>query len=128
MSTPGNLQLGLHENRIHFWPGETIAGAAQWEQTQAPTVAEVRLCWYTRGKGTEDAAIVEAIPFSTPQPDDMRTFSFTAPAAPYSFSGRLISLIWAVELVLKPGKIFQRVEIVIAPGRREIVLPVLPTD
>jgi hypothetical protein len=32
-------------------------------------------------------------------------------------------MMWAVEVVLQPGNLFKRIEILIAPGGREIVLP-----
>lgn len=117
-----NIQLGLRENQIAFRPGAEIAGAAHWELATAPKTAEVRLAWFTRGKGTEDAAVVETIPFESPKEGDVRTFSFRAPLEPYSFSGKLISLIWCVELVIEPGKRFQRHEITIGPEGREVVI------
>jgi len=120
------LQLGLRENRSTFSPGEELAGAALWEGDAPPTLAEVRLVWSTKGKGTEDAAVVETVAFADPQAGDTRPFSFRLPAAPYSFSGKLISLVWAVELVLQPGPRCDRREIVIAPGGAEVLLPRLP--
>lgn len=118
----GNIQLGFRENQTEYRPGEEISGAAHWELEQAPRSAEVRLCWFTRGKGTEDAAVVETIPFEAPQQGDVRTFSFRAPAEPYSFSGKLISLIWCVELVIQPGDRFQRAELTIGPQGKEVLL------
>lgn len=114
--------LGLRQNRTTFSPGDEIAGAANWELDAAPKRVEVRLCWFTRGKGSEDAAIIETIAFDDPQAGDTRTFSFEAPAAPYSFSGSLISLIWAVELLMQPGDRFERIEITIAPEGEEVLL------
>ena len=46
----------------------------------------------------------------------------TLPAGPYSFSGRLISLIWALELVAEPGNHVARVEITLGPDGQEVVL------
>jgi hypothetical protein len=114
--------IGLENNRKAFAPGEQIAGAVRWERPEAPRAAEVRLCWFTRGKGNEDAAVVETVEFEAPQAGDMREFAFLAPLAPYSFSGTLISLIWVVELVLQPGEEFERIEIVIAPEKQEVLL------
>src|SRR5205814_1664915 len=113
--------LGLRENRTAFAPGDEIVGAANWELDAAPKSVEVRLCWFTRGKGSEDAAIMEMIPFEEPQAGDTRTFTFSAPPAPYSFSGTYISLIWAVELLMQPGDRFERIEITIAPGGEEVL-------
>ena len=117
------LRIGLRENRTAYTPGETLTGAALWELDDAPESAEINLCWSTRGKGTEDAEVVATVAFETPQAGDTREFTFTLPPGPYSFSGKLISLVWSLELVLKPGKHVAREEIVIAPGGAEIVLP-----
>jgi hypothetical protein len=114
--------IGLKGNRKSFAPGEQIAGAVRWERAEAPKAAEVRLCWFTRGKGNEDAAVVETVAFEAPQAGDTREFAFVAPPEPYSFSGTLISLIWVVELVLQPGDEFERIEIVIGPRREEVLL------
>lgn len=120
------FQLGLRENRTTFSPGEELAGAALWEFPEAPSFAEVRLVWSTKGKGSEDAAVVDTISFPSPQPGDTRPFKFELPESPYSFSGKLISLVWAVELVLQPGNHCARCEIVVAPDGKEVILPRLP--
>lgn len=122
------LQIGLRENRRAFHPGEELAGAVLWEVDQPPRQAELRLLWFTRGKGTEDLSVVETVHFDAPQAGDTRPFQLRAPEAPHSFSGKLISLLWALELVLDPGDHCERVELVIAPDGREILLPNAPKD
>jgi hypothetical protein len=122
-----NIRLGLRENRTSYRPGEEVHGAVLWEAAEKPELAEVRLLWFTRGKGTEDGAVAAAEAFADPQPGDTRTFKFVLPEGPYSFSGRLISLIWAVEFILKPGDHFQRVEIVVGPDGREVQLSEIAT-
>jgi hypothetical protein len=117
------IQLGLRENRTAYAPRDELVGAALWELEAAPTSAEVHLVWSTKGKGTEDAALAATVTFDAPLAGDTRPFSLRLPASPYSFSGRLISLVWAVELVLQPANLSQRVEIVVAPGGAEVILP-----
>ena len=117
------IRLGLRENKTAFRPGEIIAGAVLWEFENAPDLAEVRLLWFTRGKGTEDGATIGTVTLDAAPAADTREFSFHAPNGPYSFSGTLIALIWAIEFVAKPGSEFQRIEITIAPDAREIALP-----
>lgn len=116
------LQIGLRDNRTAFAPGDEIAGAVLWEIDQVPTQAELRLLWFTRGKGTEDVGVVDSVRFEEPQAGDTRPFSLRAPASPYSFSGKLISVIWALELVLEPGEHCERKEITVGPGAREVVV------
>ncbi len=117
------IRLGLRENQTAFRPGEPIAGAVLWEFAKAPANAEVRLVWFTRGKGTEDGGIAATFTLEAPPAADTREFTFDAPNGPYSFSGTLIAVLWAVEFIAKPGSEFQRIEIVIAPDAREISLP-----
>lgn len=116
------LRIGLREDRTRFSPGDHLEGAAGWQLDQPPQSVEVRLLWFTRGKGTEDAEVVDTVRFDQPQAADARPFTFQLPVAPYSFSGKLISLIWVVELVALPGKQAARVEFVLAPEGREVTL------
>lgn len=112
-----SIQLGLRENRTAYAPGDLIVGAVTWTADAAPSLASARLCWFTRGKGTSDHGVVATEKFDAPQPSDMRTFQFTAPAIPHSYSGKTISIIWCVEAVFGTDEDeFERVEIVIAPG------------
>jgi hypothetical protein len=78
------------------------------------------LFWFTQGKGTEDVGVVAKEIVPSPGADGTHRVRFTLPEAPYSFSGRLISLIWAVELVADDAA--ARWEFVLAPDGREIVL------
>lgn len=117
------IRLGIRENQTSFRPGETIAGAVLWDFAKAPGSAVVNLIWYTRGKGTEDGETVETIAFQSAPAADAREFSFVAPNGPYSFSGTLVAVLWAVEFIAKPGGEFQRIDIVISPDGHEIALP-----
>jgi hypothetical protein len=116
------LKVATRENRTHYRPGEEIVGAAGWKLPAAPKSAEVRLFWFTRGKGIEDVEVAATVRFDAPQAEEARPFRFVAPAAPSSFSGRLISLVWALELVLEPGGHSARCELTLAPDGREILI------
>jgi hypothetical protein len=120
------LQLGFRDQRSTYSPGEELAGAVLWESPEKPTLAEVRLLWFTRGKGTEDAEVVATESFADPQPGDTRQFRFQLPDSPYSFNGKLISLTWAVELVIQPGDHFERVAFIMAPDGKEVELSAGP--
>jgi hypothetical protein len=116
------LKLMLRDNRAAFQPGEAIEGGAFWQLDAPAKAVEVRLFWYTRGKGTEDVSVVERVRFENPQPQESRKFQFTLPASPWSFSGKLISLLWAIELVAEPSKESERLDIVVSPTQQEILL------
>lgn len=119
------MKLALREDRKEFRPGEELAGAAYWKLDQQPKLVEVRLFWFTRGKGTEDVEVIEKFMFDNPQMEEARPFKFRLPGSPYSFSGNLISLTWAVELVAKPAREAKRIEFVLSPSGGEIVLSAL---
>jgi hypothetical protein len=120
------LRLGLREDRKQFRPGDELTGAAGWELDRPPEAIEVRLIWFTRGKGTEDVGVVQTVRFDQPKAAEARPFSFRLPLAPYSFSGKLISLIWALELVVLPSKQSTRIDFVVGPEAKEVVLPQVP--
>ena len=117
------LRLETYQNQTAFVPGSALEGIASWQVDQPPRSAEVRLIWYTQGKGTRDVKTVSVQRFDNPQPTDSQIFQLTLPGQPYSFSGKLISLVWALELVLEPGNLAQRLEITIGPGGKEVELP-----
>ena len=116
------IEIETDGGRDALAPGETIAGTASWRLDAAPDSVEVRLFWYTRGKGTTDVQVVKAQHFAAPGAAGRRAFKFVLPAEPYSFSGKLVSLIWALEAVVQPGERSARRELVVAPGGREVVL------
>jgi len=122
MSETNELKILLRDERRSFRPGETVEGVAGWRLDEPPKSIELRLFWFTRGKGTEDVSVVSQLRFEAPQLEEGRRFSFTLPAEPYSFSGQLISLIWGLELVVEPGERSTRVEVVMSPTAREILL------
>jgi hypothetical protein len=51
-----------------------------------------------------------------------RSFSFRLPDGPYSFSGSLITLTWALELVALPNRTTERLDLVVAPTPVEVRL------
>ena len=116
-----DLRIELADGRRAFKPGESVEGRVTWNVDRA-TSAEVRLFWYTRGKGTEDVGLVDTVALPNPQTTDQRTFRFALPEAPFSFSGQLISILWAIELIVEPGRSVERREIVMSPSGREVVV------
>ena len=119
MST-NDLSLTPVDGRTSRKPGETVEFSALWALEKKPASVEARLFWFTRGKGTEDVGLIATQAVPSPELAGEQVFRFTLPDAPYSFSGKLISLLWAVELVA--GDQVMRCEFVLAPEGREIAL------
>lgn len=105
-----------------FLPGDVLTGVAAWHFPKTPRDVEVRLVWSTRGKGTQDAAIVAVEKVERPEVAGRHEFEFQLPEEPASFSGKLISLVWAVELVAKGVGEVPRADFVLSPTGREILL------
>ena len=104
-----------------FSPGAEIWARVAWRLDTAPESLELRLFWHTVGKGTEDVEIVERV-LLPPSIAGEQDLALRSPAGPYSFSGRLISLVWGLELVAEPAGETARAELVIAPDGEEIRL------
>jgi hypothetical protein len=117
-----DLGIFIADGRTAFQPGETLEVSALWALAGAPERLEVRLFWYTRGKGTEDVGVVESERLENPPAAGEHRWRFPLPAQPWSFSGKLISLVWAVELVVEPGERVARAEFTLSPDGREILL------
>ena len=118
-----SLVIQIRDRQTAFSPRDRVAGEVSWHLDAPPKSAELRLLWYTAGRGLEDIGIVETIPFTTPQAGETRSFSFTLPDGPYSFSGALITLSWALELAIDPDGRTESVDIAVAPGGQPISLP-----
>lgn len=114
------LAIEIARGQTVFAPGDTLSGSAAWELDDPTKPVEVRLFWYTRGKGTRDVGVIETTTFDMPPRTGRREFRFKLPESPHSFSGRLISLSWAVEVVC--GSESSRCDFVLSASGAEIDL------
>jgi hypothetical protein len=102
-------------------PHDTVTGQVAWLLENVPRDLELRLCWFTRGRGTEESRTVDVLPLSDTLRGE-RTFSFRLPAEPWSVNGTLVQIAWALEVVAKKKGSLALEEFVVAPQRREIEL------
>ena len=116
------MNLHLADDRTKYRPGERLEGVAFWELDGAPKSIEVRLYWRTQGKGTVDLEIVRSVPFPGAGANDRRPFSIDLPPGPYSVSGKLVSIVWGVELLAEPKGDAANVEITLSPTGEEVRL------
>jgi hypothetical protein len=116
------LEIFLADQQTAFRPGQKLRGSVLWVLAKAPRALEIRLFWRTQGKGTEDVGVVATTPVAGPAVAGEQEFEFVLPASPWSFSGKLISLGWGVEVVAEPDGQNALVEFVLAPDAREILL------
>jgi hypothetical protein len=116
------LTISIDEGGRWFKPGETINGTVEWFLDDDVDEVEVRLFWFTSGKGTRDVEVVARVHVEQPGRNGNRSFSFRVPTRPYSFSGSLITLTWGIELVALPGGETERLDLVIGPRPVEVQL------
>lgn len=121
MSTE-ELGLFIENNRTAFKPGDALELSVLWALPAKPDSLEVRLFWYTRGKGTEDVEVIATERITANAPAGEAKVLFSLPSSPWSFSGKLVSLIWAAELVAEPGARAFRCEFFLSPNGKEILL------
>src|SRR5262249_5829779 len=117
-----SLTIDIEGGRRNFSPGEMMTGRASWSLDADPKSAELRLFWYTSGKGTQNVGVVTTMPFDNPLRSDGRDFRLALPQEPYSCSGSLVSIIWALELIVEPHGMTERLEFTMAPGGNEVIL------
>ena len=116
------LRIEPEDRKTAFLPGETLSGYVYWERPQAPEKICLRLFWYTEGKGDRDFLLKAEEAWESPATSDRRAFKFQLPDGPFSFSGKLISLIWSLELIEFPSEESVREEFILSPTRKEIEL------
>jgi hypothetical protein len=114
------ITLETADGREAYTPGSELRGTVTWELEKPATRLEVRLFWFTRGKGTTDVQVVKIDRLDVMTLHGRHDFRFILPAEPYSFSGKLISLVWAIEAIIEPGDRTTRLELVVGPGQKEV--------
>jgi hypothetical protein len=116
------FDIVVPDRKTNYQPGGWLEGKATWQLDKSADWIEVRLLWFTQGKGDSDISVEETVRVEAPPLSDSCPFRFQLPLAPYSFSGKLISLIWAVEIVAEGDKNAARYEFTLSPNGREIEL------
>ena len=114
------LEVTLDAGSEARLPGERVSGTVAWELDAPPESLEIRLFWYTQGRGDSDQEVVASETVPAPQASGWVRFDLPLPAGPYSFSGALISLLWALELVAEHEGLAGRAALVVGPQRREV--------
>jgi len=105
------LTLQTSDGGTWFKPGELVEGRASWHLEEEAEAIEVRLFWYTSGKGSQDVEVVRSLSVNRPDTSGHRDFSIRIPEGPYAFSGKLITLAWAIELVALPSGETERLDL-----------------
>jgi hypothetical protein len=121
MPNTDRLTLICADGRSAFAPGESVEVDAEWQLAEPAREIELRLVWSTAGIGARDLDVVERRVIGAGRSGHGR-HTLQLPESPYSFSGKLISLLWSLELIVDDGRCSVQLRIVVAPERREIVI------
>jgi len=117
-----SIQIQIDEERTSFRPRETITGTISWSLPVAPAQVTLELFWTTRGKGQVDSEVVQSVQIKQPAAAGEQSFELKIPDSPYSFSGKLVSLLWGVRLIIHPSQEQAQVNLTISPTGQEINL------
>ncbi len=120
------LTIHIEGDKTSFLPGEEVTGTVSWQLSEPAEQISLNLLWHTSGKGDSDAEITETVNFASPSNKDSRPFRLRLPDSPYSFSGKLISLGWALEILVEPSEESMRLDIIVSPSGKEIILQGMP--
>lgn len=117
------LEIVLKDNRKRFLPFEVIEGKIKYDLNRPSKEIAVDLVWTTMGKGTTDNYRADTAVISTMGSNRGEGhFRLNAPAGPYSFSGKLVSIIWMISCGTEDDKEIAEKEIIISPVGREVVV------
>ena len=118
-----SLALEFADEQRAYHPGERVRGTAVWSLQAEPAALEVRLFWKTTGKGNSELEVVDSTRVARPALRGQFAFDLLLPPRPYSLNGRLISIVWAVELVVMPGELAHTQPIEVGPDGGAVALP-----
>ena len=111
-----------NETKI-YRPGEPVSGMVRWHGRDQVREIELRLIYYTSGKGTSDVKTIAVEKFPRPGASESRSFELTAFGRhPWSFSGKLVSVVWGLELVFDDEELAAKCELIVSPTGAEIDL------
>ena len=116
------IEIRMKDDKTRFSPFDQMEAEITWDSSVVHDI-KVELLWSTRGRGSEDTYVQDARRIAVKQErSSMKNLIFQAPVGPYSFSGKLISLIWYLSASDEGGSQSAELELVIAPGEKEIII------
>ncbi|MFO1489794.1 MAG: hypothetical protein U1F77_07720 [Kiritimatiellia bacterium] len=113
--------IELENGRTAFRPGETIRGFAAWRIDRSLRRVVLHLSWRTEGVGTRNTDLAGQIVVDDPPSTGKHDFEITAPPMPHSYSGRLLSILWTLDLFTEPDTESHSVDLVISPTGEPLV-------
>lgn len=118
-----NISIQIDDGNKNFAPGDTITGEVHWDGLPADvdSVITVELAFHTEGKGTSQREVYEEREWTIASADGKQSFTFEAPAWPWSFSGKLVAIVWGLD-AWNGDDHAQNFPVTISPGGEEMKL------
>ena len=113
-----DIRINLENSNLE--PRQTVRGKVNWRLNAPPEALEIHLLWYTSGKGDRDSGLVKNKRVEHIGASGEEEFEFLLPREPYSFSGKLISVVWAIEVVIEPEGEVVLQDFVMGPSGKEV--------
>jgi len=117
-----SIAINIDADQTAFRPGEMVRGTVSWALPVAPSQLSLELFWTTRGKGTVDSEVVQSVQIRQPAASGQQRFELKLPNGPYSFSGKLVSVLWGLRLSIHPSQEQTQVNLTVSPTGAEINL------
>lgn len=118
--------IEIELDHFHHQPFQMLSGKVRVTGPVKAKKLELRIFWFTRGRGDEEAEIVHRQSIDPNQA--LSDFAWQLPSQPYSFAGQLITLAWAVELVDAKERSLDLVPFLLSPNGAELQLEVVADD
>lgn len=126
------ISLDKSESQTAYLPGDEVKGRVSGSSGPSDKAEKftVNLMWQTRGKGTVDTKVVASADFTAAGIADGGRFSFRIPDdGPYSLAGRLLSIMWQVELrASKRKEVLASASFIVSPTGQEIAISEVPRE
>ena len=107
--------IELQNGRTTYRPGEAIRGFAAWRSDRDLRRVVLHLSWRTEGAGTRNTELAGQVVVDNPPAIGKHDFEFIAPRIPHTYAGRLLSILWTLDLFTEPETESHAVELVISP-------------
>jgi hypothetical protein len=105
------FRIVLKEALPAFRPFEVLEGQVEWEGSDLPEPADLRLCWSLSGEEPE-VSRAEGLDLQVAQ--GSHPFQWKLPDQPCSFEGKLFSIQWWIE-VTRHDEPLARVAVILSP-------------
>lgn len=104
-------------------PGEVLRGSVRWTALEPPRLLVAQLVWRTEGKGDQDTAVAARQEWPAPGPAGTEEFALTVPPGPLSYHGKLISVLWVLEVATERPDSLHQTEITVSPAGAPLTFP-----